>query len=146
MRVIMLASTTKQQNLKQKKNKKTQATNGTEKGENVRNGKTQRKYAKENGEKWGDLLRQALCRIKHPNLKKFCQGRKNQTVRVKNKTKSRESTYLMVCCQSLCLSTQYPFPIPCNNSSLWLKYYIPEKISVREGMHLQFIQAMPRTY
>jgi hypothetical protein len=51
MIAMMLASTTKQQNLKQKKNKKTQATNGTEKGENVRNGKTQRKYVKENGEK-----------------------------------------------------------------------------------------------
>ncbi len=70
----MLASTTKQ-NLKQKKNKKTQATRGTEKGENVRNGKTQRIQ--------GEVrrpLRQALSRIKHPNIKKFYQGGKNETV------------------------------------------------------------------
>jgi hypothetical protein len=118
MRAMMLASTTKQQNLKQKKNKKTQAANGTEKGGKCQKWKNPKKVCKR---EWGEVrrpLRQALCRIKHPNLKKFCQGRKNQTVRVKNKTKSRKSTYLMVCCQSLCLSTQYPFPIPCNNSSL----------------------------
>jgi len=51
MRAMMLASTTKQQNLKQKKNKKTQAANGTEKGGKCQNGKTQRKFVKENGEK-----------------------------------------------------------------------------------------------
>jgi hypothetical protein len=50
MIAMMLTSTTKQ-NLKQKKNKKTQTARGTEKGENVRNEKTQRKYVKENREK-----------------------------------------------------------------------------------------------